>query len=116
MDDNLKFFTEFVERHRGELVLDCFDVVMLEDFKDVPDDDYYYVVSGKKGTYWTSCVGDLYPLKDVLPEDQYSRMLYIFNLNIDWWKSISIEANKKAKLDSQMAEWEKKWFGKSWYE
>ena len=71
MDDNLKFITEFVASHRDELVLDCFDVVMLKDFAD-GDDDYYYVVIGERGTYWTSCVGPLYPLKNVLPEDEYN--------------------------------------------
>ena len=111
MDDNLKFITEFVASHRDELVLDCFDVVMLKDFAD-GDDDYYYVVIGERGTYWTSCVGPLYPLKNVLPEDEYNRLEEVYKLNVDMWLS----KDKKTKTDAQRSEWEKKWFGKSWYE
>lgn len=111
MDDNLKIITEFVATHRDELVLDMFNVVMLKDFAD-DGDDYYYVVLGSRGTYWTSCVGKLYPLKNVLPDDEYNRLLEVYKLNVEMW----LENNKKAKISQQISMWEKKWFGKSWYE
>ncbi len=107
MEDNLKYFTEFVEKHKGELVLEGFDVVMLEGFEDIPDDDYYYVVTGKQGTFWLSCVADLYPLKDVLPEAQYNRMLETYKLNVEWWKSLA----ERQVTDNKMSAWENKWFG-----
>ena len=109
--DNLTIIKDFVNKHRGELVLDTFDVVMLEGFEDVPDEDYYWIVTGEKGTYWTSCVSVLYPLKNVLPEEQYNRMLEIYNLNASRWKELAEVSRKQEQINHQVSNWELKWYG-----
>lgn len=74
---------EFVEKHKGELLLDSCEVVRLVGFEDVEDDDYYYVVhSLRSGKFLTSCVGALYPLKGVLPDKEYEELVRVFDLNI----------------------------------
>jgi hypothetical protein len=73
---------EFIEKHKGELLLDFHEVVRLVGF-DEDDQDYYYVLhSLKSGKYLESCVGALYPLKGVLPEKEYDCLVSIFDLNI----------------------------------
>jgi hypothetical protein len=92
MKDNKKFFKRFVSKHKGELVLDCFDVVRLDGFAE-DDIDYYYICTGRRGEEWISCVGALYPLKGILPEKQYERLLKVFNLNVKFW----LDTAKKTK-------------------
>ena len=75
---------EFVEKHKGELVLDLHEVVKLVGFEDIENDDYYYVcLSLIKGKYLESCVGNLYPLKGVLPDNEYDELIRVFDLNIE---------------------------------
>jgi hypothetical protein len=81
MDDNKSMFLEFVKEHDGELVIDFFRVEQLVGFAE-DDEDYYYIVKGIEGIeQWVSCVMDLIPLKGVLPEDSYNRLLKVFELN-----------------------------------
>jgi len=83
MDDNKQKFLKFVEDHDGELVIDFFKVEKLIGFAE-DDEDYYYIVKGIEGfEQWVSCVMDLIPLKGVLPEDSYNRLLKVFELNQD---------------------------------
>ena len=85
-DSNKKKFIEFVKGHDNELVLDYFDVVRLIGFAE-DDEDYYYIVKNvKKGEMWVSCVGWLFPLKNVLPDEHYDRLESTFKLNEDLWE------------------------------
>jgi hypothetical protein len=72
----------FVETHKGELMLDYFDVVRLIGFDEDDDDCYYKVQAVKRGVYSTSCIGWLIPLKGVLPKEDYSDLERVFNLNV----------------------------------
>lgn len=74
----------------GTLVLYMFEVVLL---KGVEADlhDYYYVYQPAKGMgttkdgreYWASCVCRYYPLKGVLPEKEYNRLVWLWNNNFN---------------------------------
>lgn len=73
--------------YKGTLVLDFDKVVLL---KGVAKDDYdfYWVFAervGYKGSkeYWSSCVMDWIPLKGIIPEKNYQRLVQSWNLNID---------------------------------
>jgi hypothetical protein len=73
---------EFIEKHKGELLLNSHEVVKLIGF-DEDEDDYYYVLHSLiNGKYLESCVGALYPLKGVLPNKEYDCLVNIFNINI----------------------------------
>lgn len=70
---------------KGTLVIGDFDNIVL--LKDVIDgeDDYYWVYYGwmrdKKLKYHSTCVGGWVGLKGVVPDDQYKRLVNIWNLN-----------------------------------
>ena len=85
IDSNWIKLTAFVEAHRGELVLNCFEVVRLDGLLDEPDDDYYYILSGKDGKHYSSCVGRPILLKGFLASEDYNKLERVFNLNIDQW-------------------------------
>lgn len=76
---------EFIEKHKGELLLDFHEVVRLVGFEDIEDDDYYYVLhSLRSGKYLESCVGSLCPLKGFLPDKEYDELVHVFDLNIEF--------------------------------
>ena len=78
---NLEIINEQVRKHRGELVIDGFDIVRLTGFQ-VGDDDYYYeMYSRKRGKYYTSCVGTFIPLSGYIKEDAYRSLEKTFILN-----------------------------------
>ena len=85
MTDNWTKLTAFVDKHKGELMLDYFEVVRLDGLVDIPDDDYCYVVLSEKGKHYISCVGHLFPLKGQLSDESYNEIERVFNLNIDRW-------------------------------
>ena len=76
-------FKKEVEKYKGQLVLDSFDVVMIEDFMSDNEDNYYGFRTWTNKHYWSSCVGSFTPLKRRLSKKEYSRLLYQFNLNIE---------------------------------
>ena len=84
-DSNWTKLTAFVEAHRGELVLNYFEVVRLDGLVDIPDDDYCFRVSGQDGNTLLSCVGRVFLLKDHLDKESYDEIERVFNLNIDQW-------------------------------
>ena len=46
------------------------------------DDDYYWVLMDYRGeTILSSCVGALWPLKGILPDEQYKYLNYFFRIN-----------------------------------
>lgn len=70
----------FVNSFDGQLCLQYFDVFKLEGFME-DDEDYYYIVRGKYGLEYISCVADLYPLNLYLPKPIYDDLLTTFNNN-----------------------------------
>ena len=85
-DSNWTKLTAFVEAHRGELILNYFEVVRLDGLLDEPDDDYYFILSGKEGREnYLSCVGRLMLLKGFLADEDYNELERVFDLNIDQW-------------------------------
>jgi hypothetical protein len=88
----------------GTLVLSIFDVVRLENVVD-GEDDYYWIYTGLKQKYWSSCVGGFIPLKGVLPDKDYDSLVHIFNLNC----IPDIEARNKMELQDKLKEIEEQW-------
>ena len=84
MNDNWTQLSIFVDKHQGELVLNYFEVVRLDDLVDIPD-DYYFRVSGQEGNTLLSCVGRVFLLKNNLDKESYDEIERVFNLNIDQW-------------------------------
>ena len=85
-DSNWTKLTAFVDAHRGELVLNYFDIVRLDGLLNEPDDDYYFILSGKEGREnYLSCVGRIFLLKNHLDKESYDELERVFNLNIDQW-------------------------------
>jgi hypothetical protein len=87
-----------VNPHLNELVLDGgFNVVKLlgaiEDKED-PNPDYYYLFqypgsykpdSNNGQVLWHSCVGTFYPLKGRLPDNEYNRLVELWEINEPYW-------------------------------
>lgn len=74
----------FIEKHKGEIVLeDVGGVVRLDGFYEDEMDYYYKVFKLGSGTVMYSCVGGLIPLKGYIPDKEYDRVERIFNLNAD---------------------------------
>lgn len=66
--------------HKGEIVLDVFDVVRLIEL-EMDDDDYYYVFNDRKKIFWSSCVGSFIPLRNKITDVEYKRLESWFNMN-----------------------------------
>lgn len=69
---------EFIEKHKGELVLDGFSVVKLEGFSEDEDDYYYCVINDEGERYQLSCLIGLILLKDKIEEIDYQKLEEIF--------------------------------------
>ncbi len=80
MDSNKKLIKDKIKKYKNQLVLDGFNVVLLEGFAE-DTEDYYYIYLGERGRYWSSCVGAFIPLKDFLPKKIYESLKYVFGLN-----------------------------------
>lgn len=88
--ENCKERNREIELHKGELVIDGNKIVRLEDVID-GEDDYYWVYNDwvgwkgmdeqNEGTYLASCVGCHILLKGFIPDEDYKRMVYQWNLN-----------------------------------
>jgi len=89
---------EFIEKHKGELLLDFHEVVRLVGF-DEDEDDYYYVLhSLRSGKYLESCVGSLCPLKGFIPDKEYNELVRVFDLNIGF----ALQKQKIEYLDTAL--------------
>jgi len=82
--DPKKEIVEFIEEHKGELLLDFTTVVKLVGFFEDENDYYYECISLNKGVYYKSCVGAFYTLKGVLPDKEYDYLVHFFGLNVDF--------------------------------
>ena len=88
--DTFRNIVKEAEPYFGTLVLDMFEMVLLIGV-DADEHDYYYVYQPTKGggwnkdgeVYWSSCVGTYYPLKGVLPDKQYDRLVWLWNNNFN---------------------------------
>ena len=69
-----------LEPYKDTLVLDLFKVVRLVDVVE-DEDDYYWVFDSENGIYHSSCVGMWSPLKGILNNNEYKRLVDIWNLN-----------------------------------
>lgn len=86
-DNNSKEFNSLIEKHKGELVLDGFDVVKLIDVTDeLDDDDFYWVfIVPNEGVLFSTCVGGWTPLKNKLTSKEYANLEQVWNLNVESW-------------------------------
>ena len=69
-----------LEPYKNTLVLDFFNVVRLVDVVD-GQDDYYWVYDTPNGLKQSSCVTGWIPLKDRLNNDEYNRLVKVWNYN-----------------------------------
>ena len=81
IDKNLWHIIEFNKKHEFELVLDRHEVVRLVGIS-IAEDDYYWVIMDSRGEFnYESCVGSPWPLKGILPKEQYEYLDYFFKIN-----------------------------------
>jgi hypothetical protein len=93
-DDNLIYFTKFVNKHRNQLVLDTDRVNILIGLA-MDDEDYYWRLKDFHGKeIWASCVGKMIPLKGTLKKEDYEQLEHWFKLN-DLTQSMSKAEIKK---------------------
>ena len=69
-----------LEPYKNTLVLSYFKVVRLVDVID-GDYDYYWVYDTEKGIVHHSCVGGWTPLKGHIQNEDYKRLVSVWNLN-----------------------------------
>jgi len=79
---NLSELKAELEPFRNTLVLEYFNVVRLVDVIESKD-DYYWVYDGDKGLILSSCVGGWFPLKGFIRQEDYDRLVRVWNLNHD---------------------------------
>lgn len=93
-DTNWISFKEDLKTHRFEFVLTEFKVVKLIDVWD-GEDDYYWIYQNWGGSIsFSTCCGSWTPLKGVLPDDEYDRIVKSWSLNYMWF-DLTIEVNKR---------------------
>lgn len=72
-----------LEPYQNTLVIDDgFGVSLLLDVEDGVDDYYWVYAHWKRGVYRATCVGGWSPLKGVIPEKDYARLVSYWNKNI----------------------------------
>ena len=76
-------FQAEVEPFLGQLVLDNYDVVLLQGTSKDQWDYYHVFVHFKGRVVHSTSVGIFYPLKGVLPDKQYNELVRVWNLNND---------------------------------
>jgi len=70
-----------LEPFKNTLVIgDFFEVVRLVDVKE-NEFDYYWVYDSWKGESYGSCAGRWIPLKGFIKQEDYERLLFVWNLN-----------------------------------
>ena len=70
-----------LEPYKNTLVLDHFEVVRLVDVID-GEEDYYWIYDNHiRGVVHSSCCGGWTALKGVLSDEEYGRLVHIWNLN-----------------------------------
>ena len=80
MDNNLKIFTEEVNRLQGQFVL-CDNVVYRLIGLADDTEDYYYVLYNGRKLKLTTCLMRITPLKGYILEDHYNEIIRMARLN-----------------------------------
>lgn len=99
---------DFIEKHRGEIMLDMFDIVRLEEIVDGEDDFYYVYRKVYKGVHYSSYVGSPILLKGQISDKEYKFLEEIFFRNcnttcrecgtyIDWKQVMGIQHNLRRR-------------------
>lgn len=71
-----------LEPYKNTLVIDEFDrISRLVDVEDGTEDFYWVFDNKNEGIHKCSCVGGWIPLKGVIPDKDYNRMVHTWNLN-----------------------------------
>lgn len=76
----LEKLQETIQPFQNTLVLYGFAMYRLVEVVD-GDYYYYYVLDDGKQEIWASCVGEVIRLKGVLPNQQYNRLVIVWNQN-----------------------------------
>ena len=95
-----------IEAHRGELVLDFWSVVRLEEIVDGEDDLYYVYRPLRKEIYYSTCVGGPILLKGSISDKEYKQLegMFLVNCNtscrecktyIPWRQAIHINEKER---------------------
>lgn len=74
-------FKQETEPFFGQLVLNHFEVVLLQGTSQDAWDYYHAFVHFKGQIVHSTAVGTFYPLKGVLPDKQYNELVRVWNLN-----------------------------------
>jgi len=88
-EDNKRFAEQLLELkeeiapYKNTLVIDGYDVVLLEDVIDGHIDFYYVFHHSKNGRYESSVVGGFIPLKGRINENDYNSLARIWNINYE---------------------------------
>ena len=95
MEKNKLEILHFIEEHKNELMIEpSFDIVKLVGFHEDMY-DYYYVIYGKNGKEYMSCVGKLIPLNGVLNEIDYEYLVRVWEMNRHIWAYEKVYENSK---------------------
>lgn len=70
-----------IEEHKGELVLDLFEVVKLVGFDEDKHDYYYRYFCLNRGHYRSTCVLGFVTLKGKVDDDDYKRLEAVWKSN-----------------------------------
>jgi hypothetical protein len=75
-------FEKFVKDHKNEMVLCCHEVFKLTGYHSDENDNYFIAMSLQTGETYLSCSIPVYALKGRLPEEEYTEVEKVFNINI----------------------------------
>jgi len=67
--------------YKNTLVIGHFNEVVRLVGVNEDEDDYYWIYDSKEGKSYESCVGGWVALKGVIPDEDYERLLRVWNLN-----------------------------------
>lgn len=79
--ERIKSLNSEIELHKNELVIDNNKVVVLMGVADGVEDFYWIYKDWDDKEYLASCVGRHIRLKGYIPEEEYNRLVYVWNLN-----------------------------------
>ena len=83
--DKVNYLNREIELHKNELVIDMSKIVRLVDVVD-GNEDFYWMYDEWLGMfnsnqYLSSCVGQHIRLKGYLPDEEYERLVRVWNIN-----------------------------------
>ena len=105
LGDNKPLILQFIEEHKGELLLTTHaTVVRLIGFAE-DDIDYYWKVFSLEtwDEQLESCACGLIPLKNVIPSKDYDYLKHFVEINEDMWREARLR-DRKEKLEKELKE------------